>query len=84
MIGSQHRRQAAPVAETPAEAAQKHNPVLLHALQTAHPVLFEGKQRFIHTINYQILGGGVNTTVYLTGGQEPIEPHLIQLQEQPK
>lgn len=72
--------------ETPEQAAQKHNRVLLHALQTAHPVLHEGKARFIHTLNFQIMGGSMNTTVYLTGDGDrvPLEPSKIQLQEQPK
>jgi hypothetical protein len=63
---------------------QKHNRVLLHALQTCHPVLLEGQSRFIHTLTYQILGGGIDTTIYLTGDQTPIKPEQVQLQEQPK
>lgn len=66
---------------TSQEAEQKHNRVLLHALQTAHPVLHQGKARFIHTLTYQILGGGISTTAYLTGDSTPIGPEHIQLQE---
>lgn len=67
---------------TPAELAQKHNRVLLHALHTAHPVLYQEKQRFIHTLTFQIYGGGIIGTVYLTGDPTPIAPELVQLQEQ--
>lgn len=69
--------------ETPEELAQKHNRVLLHALHTAHPMLYQGKQRFIHTVTYQLEGGNVKATVYLTGDHTPVEPEQVQLQEQP-
>lgn len=84
MTGSQHRRQEAPAAAmTPAEAAQKHNRVLLHALHTAHPMLYQGKQRFIHTLTFSILGGGTSATVYLTGDSAAVEPNEVQLQARP-
>jgi hypothetical protein len=65
------------------EEAQKHNRILLHALQTAHPVLYRGTHRFIHTLTFQVFGGGIHSTVYLTGDPSPIEPAQVQLQEQP-
>ena len=51
------------------EEEKKHNRILLHALQTCHPVIYEGKQCFIHTFNVQVYGGGLKTTIYLTNGK---------------
>jgi hypothetical protein len=47
----------------------RHNRVLLHALQTAHPMLRNGLQCFIHTLVFQAAGGGIETIVYLRGGR---------------
>lgn len=79
---SRHKLQ--PTTEGVLVAAEKHNRVLLHALQTAHPVMCEGRARFIHTITYQVLGGGVDATIYLTGGDTAFKPLDIQLQEHPQ
>lgn len=51
---------------------QKHNRVLLHALQTAHPVLHEGRERFIQVLRYELIGSEVETVVYLTGSPTPL------------
>ncbi|TWI65191.1 hypothetical protein IP91_02598 [Pseudoduganella lurida] len=52
---------------------QKHNRVLLHCLQKAHPVLHNGVHRFIHTLTFSS-GSEVETTVYLAGhGEVPAE-----------
>jgi len=71
-----------PAPDTPAEARQKHNRVLLHALHTAHPMLYQGKQCFIHTLMFQIQGGDITVDVYLTGGTGPVEAEQVQLSEQ--
>ena len=53
--------------DTPAAQAAKHNRILLHALHTAHPVLHDGRQRFIHTLTFMSYGGGIKTIAYLSG-----------------
>ncbi|MES2319961.1 MAG: hypothetical protein V4631_20975 [Pseudomonadota bacterium] len=74
-----------PVAkESPQDLVQKHNRVLLHALQTAHPVMHKGKSCFIHTLTFQTLGGGIDTTVYMSGDPAPIRAAEVQLQENPQ
>lgn len=70
-----------PSPDTPAEASQKHNRVLLHALHTAHPMRYQGKQCFIHTLLFQIHGGDISATVYLTGSTGPVESDQVQLWE---
>jgi hypothetical protein len=54
---------------------ERHNRMLLRALQTAHPVLHNGLQRFIHTLTFSGAGSGVETIVYLRGhpGDVPAE-----------
>jgi hypothetical protein len=54
------------------DAAERHNRVLLHAWQTAHPVLYEGLQRHIHTLVFQKPGGAPDVVVYLNGQAEPV------------
>lgn len=70
--------------ETPADIAAKHNRVLLHALQTAHPVMYQGKQRFMHTLTCQVYAGGITTTAYLMGDPAPVPPDQIILYEVPQ
>lgn len=72
-----------PAAETSADIEYRHLRVLIHAHHLAHPVLYDGKERFIHTINTQIYGGGKTTTVYLTGdgAANPLKPEQITLAE---
>ena len=67
--------------DTPAAQTAKHNRVLLHAHQTAHPVLYAGQQRFIHTLTFMSYGGGIKTLVYLAGDPAPVEAEAVQLQE---
>lgn len=69
--------------ETAAEIAYKHTRVLMHALHTAHPVMYQGTARFIHTITAQRYAGGIQTVVYLANDPAPIDPELIQLQNNP-
>lgn len=59
------------------QAAERHNRVLLHALQTAHPVIVDGKEHFIHTLTYQLYGGGISTSVHLAGADEPVQPDRV-------
>jgi hypothetical protein len=58
---------------------EKHNRVLLHALQTAHPVLHRERERFIHTLTFQQLGGRIDTAVYLSGDATPLGASDITL-----
>ena len=44
-------RNPAPAPETPAEAAYKRDRALLRALYTCQPVLFAGKQHFLHSMS---------------------------------
>ena len=44
-------RTPAPAPETPAEAAYKRDRALLRALYTCQPVLFAGKQHFLHSMS---------------------------------
>jgi hypothetical protein len=62
--------------------AQKHTRFLLHALHTAHPVMYQGKQQFIHTVLVQQSGGGTSTTIYLAGNPTALDSEDVQLREQ--
>lgn len=77
------RNSAFPVPQTQAEIAYKHIRVLLHALHTAHPVLYEGKVAFLHTISCGRQGGGIDYTIYLAGIEKPVAADAVQLQPQP-
>jgi len=68
---------------SPAELAQKHERALFRAHQVGHPVMYRGKQRFIHTFRSQIAGGGTQAELYLTGDATPVDPAEIQIQEMP-
>lgn len=61
------------------DAEERHNRVLLHALQTAHPVIYQGMKRFIHSLFYGPGPGGIETIVYLAGSAESIPPADITL-----
>ena len=74
-----HRDQAPSVALSKLEAAARHNRVLLHALQTAHPVIYKERRRFIQCITFALSGGAVEATVYLTGSPEPLDGTAIAL-----
>ena len=73
------RDEAPSVALSKLEAAARHNRVLLHALQTCHPVMHNDRKCFIHTITYSLSGGSVDAVVYLAGSPEPIAPEAITL-----
>lgn len=74
-------RSPAPVQETPAEAAYKRDRALLRALYTCQPVLFAGKQHFLHSMSPQVLGGGVSTIIYLMGDATARQPSEITFLE---
>lgn len=73
------RDEAPSVALSKLEATARHNRVLLHALQTCHPVMHNDRKGFIHTITYSLSGGAVDTTVYLAGSPEPLAPDAVSL-----
>ena len=75
-------RNPAPAPETPAEAAYKLDRAVLRAIHTCQPVLFDGKQHFLHSMSPQVLGGGVSTIVYLMGDATPRQPSEITFMEQ--
>jgi hypothetical protein len=70
--------------DTPVGREQKHHRVLLHALHTAHPVAYQGKHCFIHTITFQQEGGNITATVYLAGDPKPVKPADLTLWEAPE
>jgi hypothetical protein len=61
------RQPALSVSMQQQDAIERNNRRLLHALQTAHPVQYQGVNRFIHTLKFETSGGSIETTVYLTG-----------------
>lgn len=73
------RDEAPSVALSKLEAAARHNRVLLHALQTCHPVMHNDRKAFIHTITFSLSGGSVEAVVYLAGSPEPIAPDAVSL-----
>jgi hypothetical protein len=68
-----------PAGDDQRHLAEKHNRVLLHALQVAHPVLYRERERFIHTLTFQQLGGRIDTTVYLAGDATPLAASDVTL-----
>lgn len=73
------RDEAPSVALSKLEAAARHNRVLLHALQTCHPVMHNDRKGFIHTITFSLSGGSVEAVLYLAGSPEPVAPEAIAL-----
>lgn len=73
------REQAPSVTLSKLAAAADHNRVLLHALQTCHPVMHNDRKGFIHTITFSLSGGSVEAIVYLAGSPEPIAPDAVSL-----
>lgn len=67
------------VSEQKFAAEQRHNRVLLHALQTGHPVLRDGRTAFLKGLYFQENGGAIVVRVYLTGEPEPYAPEEITL-----
>lgn len=61
------------------DAVQRHNRVLLHALQTGHPVVVGGRNQFIACLSFNRDGGGIDTTVYLAGIREPVRAEDVSL-----
>lgn len=61
------------------DAIERHNRVLLHALQVAHPVVYQGRNRFIQSLTFSGSGGGIDVDVYLTGSPERIAAEDISL-----
>lgn len=58
------------------EAVERHNRVLLHAWQTATPVVYRDRNRFVHTL---LFAGDGDVKVYLTGDPTPLRPDEVQL-----
>jgi hypothetical protein len=74
------RRDETPsVALSKLEAAARHNRVLLHALQTAHPVMFNDRKGFIQVVTFSQSGGSIEAVIYLSGNPAPIEANQISL-----
>lgn len=61
------------------DAIERHNRVLLHALQVAQPMLYQGRKRFIHTLKFSTSGSDIDVTVYLTGSPEPVTAAELSL-----
>lgn len=73
-------RQAPPSPSTvKLEADERHNRVLLHALQTAHAVMVNGKTGYIHTLKFSQAGGGIEVDVFLTGDPANYGPQEVEL-----
>lgn len=70
------RDQAPSLATQKREAAERHNRVLLHAWQTATPVVFNGLNQFLHTLKF--MGDG-EVEVFLAGDPTPHRPDEVQL-----
>lgn len=62
----------------------KRQAVLLKALHCAHPVLYEGKNRFVQVMHARQAGGRIEGEVWLTGSPEPVDLKLITLPVAPK
>lgn len=73
------RDEAPSVSLSAIDAAARHNRVLLHALQTAHPVMYRNRRLFIHTLSFQGGGSGIVPTVWLSGQTGPVDPDEITL-----
>jgi len=61
------------------EAEQRHNRVLLHALQIGHPVVVDGVTQFIQCLSFNREGGGIDATVYLAGKRESVRGEEVSL-----
>jgi uncharacterized protein YjiK len=64
---------------SPMETYQRQTRILLHALNTGHPVLYQQRQRFIHTLTFQQSGGSVEAIVYLSGEKTAVPPMDVSL-----
>jgi len=58
---------------------QHHNRVLLHAWQITHPVMYLGRQRFIHGLRFMTEGSTHDAVVFLTGHPKPVPAVDVQL-----
>ena len=74
------RDQAPSLSLTTRDAIERHNRVLLHAAQTAHPVMYRNKKRFIKALLFDVSGSDIEVDVYLTGSTERIPPEEISLE----
>lgn len=73
------RDEAPSLATQTREAAEYHDRVLLRAWHTAHPVLYQDKKRFIHSLYFGPSSTSQSTIVYLTGDPTPLRPDQVQL-----
>lgn len=51
----------------------KRQALLLRSLHCARPVMFDGRQAYIHTLSASVAGGRIEMTAYLTGDPTPID-----------
>lgn len=58
------------------DAIDKHTLMLLRAAQTARPVIYQARQRFIQVVRYDVAGGA---EIYLTGDPAPLKPEDLKL-----
>ncbi len=57
--------------------AYKQQATLLKALHCAHPVVYDGKERFVQVLHARQAGGRIEPEVWLTGSPEPVDLALI-------
>lgn len=58
------------------DAIDKHTLMLVRAAQTARPVIYRERQRFIQVIRYDVASGA---EIYLTGDPAPLKPEDLKL-----
>ena len=64
---------------TPLQKAQRQDRMLLFALHHGHPVMYQQRQQFVHTLRFQQDGGSTVSAVYLTGLPEPVPVDEVSL-----
>lgn len=66
------------------KAAYDHQRMLLKALHCAHPVLHDGRQRFVQVVTARQDGGRIEMVLYMAGDPAPIDASAVSLQKQPE
>ncbi|MCU6501915.1 hypothetical protein LPN04_29405 [Rugamonas sp. A1-17] len=64
-------------------AAQHHERVILHALQTAYPLRYGDLSVFVHTLHLSFTEGECRTKVYLAGYKNVVAPELLTKHPRP-
>lgn len=64
---------------TPGQLMQRQHSMLLYALRTGHPVIYQRHQQFVHTLRFQQSGGSVEADVYLVGMKDAVPPQELVL-----